>query len=114
MGSINIFSNARRFSEITENPKALVIFLSIAGKESRTYDELVEDTTLELADVAPLVKELELGKFIEPNPRPSSNKFRLALNGQLFAEQLKSIYPEVKELLGEKSLIRPIKAGKNF
>lgn len=109
MGEINLFLNASRFSKITENPNSLSIFLSIAKHKTRNYDELVEDTNLDLAEVAPLAKELVDGGFIEKNPGPLSSRFKLAFNGQLFAEQLKSAYPEVKELLGEESLIEPIK-----
>lgn len=94
---------------MTQNPNALAIFLSIARHKTRNYDQIVEDTKLDIADVAPLTRNLETGGFIEKNPGPLSSKFKLAFNRQLFAEQLKTSYPEVKELLGEKSLIEPIR-----
>lgn len=65
-----------------------------------------------MAEVAPLTKLLEKGNFIEKNPGPLSSNFRLAFNGQLFAEQLKTLYPEIRKLLGNKSLIKPIKIKK--
>ncbi len=105
----NIITKARRFSEVVENPKAISVFLSIAINKVRNYEQLYEDTGLELAELAPLVKRLQEGGFIKPNPNPLSNKFKLAFTGQLFAEQLKIDYPEIKELLGEQSLITPIK-----
>ena len=109
MANINLFTNASRFSKVAQNSKAIAIFLSIASHKTRNYEQLIDDTNLDLADVAPIVRELEESKFIERNPNPLSNKFKLAFNGQLFAEQLKSSYPEIKELLGEESLIEPIK-----
>jgi|SRR3989344_1956480 len=108
MGEINIFTKADRFSKIVEDPKSIAIFLSIAAKGVRNYEELIEDTGLDLAEVAPLVKRLQEGGFIKPNPNPLSHRFRLDFNGQLFAEQLKLEYPEVRDLVGEKSLIQPI------
>ena len=114
MAEINIFLNAGRFSKITQNPSTLAVFLSIAKHKTRNYDQLVEDTNFDLAEVAPLVKDLEIGGFIERNPGPLSSKFKLGFNGQLFAEQLKSSYLEVKELLGEESLIEPIVVEKRL
>jgi len=114
MAGTNPFLNASRFSKITQNPHTLAIFLSIATHKIRNYDQLVEDTKMDIADVAPLVRNLENGGFIEKNPGPLSSKFKLAFNGQLFAEQLKSSYPRVKELLGEESLIEPIKVEKTL
>ncbi len=108
MDEMNIFTKANRFARIVEDPKAIAIFLSVAANKVRNYEQLIEDTGLDLADVAPLVKRLQEGGFIKPNPNILSNKFRLDLNGQLFAEQLKLDYPEVRELLGEESLIEPI------
>jgi len=47
------------------------------------------------------------GDFVVRNPNPKSQKFKLGINGQMFAEQLKITYPEVRELLGHKKIIEP-------
>ncbi len=112
MEEINPFTNAIRFSRIVQNSTALNILLRIAENKTRTYDELEQDMSLTLATIAPIVDDLEKGGFIEKNPNPLSRKFKLAFNGQLFLEQLKSEYSELRELLGEKSLIQPIKIKK--
>lgn len=114
MANVNLFLNASRFSKITQDPSALAVFISIASHENRSYEEIVEDTNLDLADVAPIVKTFEQVNYIEKNPGPLSRKFVLGFNGQLFAEQLKELYPEVKEIIGEKTLIRPIKVNRNL
>lgn len=109
MEEINPFTNAIKFSRIVQNSTALNILLRIAENKTRSYEQLEQDTNLTLATIAPIVDELERGGFIEKNPNPSSRKFKLAFNGQLFVEKLRLEYSGVKELLGETSLISPIK-----
>src|SRR3989338_4852407 len=67
MDNINLFTNASRFSKVTQNSKAIAIFLSIASHKTRNYEQLIGDTNLDLADVAPIVRELEESMFIERN-----------------------------------------------
>ncbi len=112
MAEVNIFLKAREFSKIIENSNTLTVFLSIASNKFRSYDQLVTETRLDLAEVAKLTRELEEVKLIEKNPGPLSSKFKLAFNGQFLAEQLKTAYPELRDILGTESLIKPLRIGK--
>lgn len=105
----NPYSKMDDFVHIASDSNAMKIFLLIAKKGVRQIQQIAKDTSMELKDVLNSIDMLEKGGFISRNPGPLSQKFRLGFNGQLFAEQLKVAYPEVKEYLGEKNLIEPIR-----
>ncbi|MBU0898944.1 MAG: hypothetical protein KKB03_03620 [Nanoarchaeota archaeon] len=101
-------SKLGNFSYITTNKNSIKIFLSVAKHKKRGIDQLASDTKLGIDDINRIVKKLERGDLITRNPNPESQKFILGFNGQLFAEQLKNSYSEIKEFLGEESLIEPL------
>lgn len=104
----NQFFCISTFDNVTRNPSAIKVFLTIAKNKTRTYSELKVDTGLAYREVVDIVDEFEKMNFVKRNPNHASNKFKLAFNGQLFAEQLKMNYIGAKDFLGEKSLIEPL------
>jgi len=107
MKPTNPFLKVREFSSIVDNPFNLSIFLSIAKNSRRTYTELMEEFN-KVKEVADSINILQKGDLIEGNPNPISERFKLSFNGQVFAEQLKTEFPEVKNLLGDENLIKPL------
>jgi len=107
--SKNPFSKMENFAEFATDKNMMKIFLLIAKNRRRYVNELVTDTGMMEREVICIVDKLESGNFIEKNPNPESRKYKLGFNGQLFAEQLKLTYPEIKEYLGNENLIEPIK-----
>ena len=103
------YCKMEHFVDIATNKNIMEVFLDIAKNRVRKLEELSEDTGLGLEDLAVSIRKLEDGDFIIKNPNPLSDKFKLGFNGQLFAEQLKIIYPDVREFLGKESLIEPLK-----
>src|SRR3989338_9994117 len=97
------------FKKITTDKNSIKIILDIAKNNERFFDDICSDTGLEPEIVAEYLKGLEKGDFIMKNPGSLSKKYVLGFNGQIFAEQLKSEYFEVKKFLGDESLIRPLK-----
>jgi len=105
----NIFSKINSFSNITTDEKNICVFLSVAKNNTIKIEQLVKETKLELKDIVISLHKLEKGDFVEKNPSPLSEKYTLGFNGQLFAEQLKNMYPQVKSFLGDKKIIKPLK-----
>lgn len=108
METKNYFSKIDSFCDITTDRNSMATFLAIAKNKVRDFEQLSKDTGLSLKDILDSVDKLEKGDFITRNPNPLSQKFRLGFNGQLFAEQLKTSYSEIKEYLGSDSLIEPL------
>ncbi len=108
MKTSNPFIKIREFSNIVDNPMNLSILLSIAKKSRRTYDQLIVDFNGDVKNVVDSIDTLQKSNLIEGNPNPLSKKFKLSFNGQLFAEQLKIEFPNVKDFLGNDSLIEPL------
>jgi DNA-binding MarR family transcriptional regulator len=108
MNTDNPFSKMSEFVEVTTDKSSVMIFLSVAKNAPIMTPQLIEETGLGTAIVDASLNKLEQGDFIKRNPNPASNKFTLGFNGQLFAEQLRNTYPEVRSLLGEKQLIEPL------
>ena len=88
----------------------MMIFLTIAKNKVAEIEQIFSDTNLDIEDAGIPLKKLEEGDFIIKNPNPLSNKYKLGFNGQLFVEQLKIMYPEIKKELGEESSIEPLKS----
>lgn len=105
----DIYSKIENFDKIVTDTNSMTVFLTVAKKKSAYIDDLEEDTKLSLKDIAISLDKLENGDFVKKNPNPSSHKYVLGFNGQLFAEQLRSSYPEVKNLLGDEKIIQPLK-----
>ncbi len=101
--------NMTDFAKLLTDKIAIKIFLDIAKNDFRFFDNICEDTSLEPEDVATYLKKLEEVNLIEKNPGPVSKKYVLAFNGQIFAQKLQEEYPQVREFLGGKNFIRPLK-----
>jgi predicted transcriptional regulator len=110
MENDNMFLKIENFSNITTNPNTVKIFLIIAKNKVMHFDQIIDEANLSYKDVIDSTDKLEKGNFIIRNPSPTSQKFKLGFNGQLFAEQLKMNYPEIQNLLGKESLIEPLKS----
>lgn len=104
----NSFFRMLLFKEITTNSDVMAIFLSIGKSKKMTDEQIMDKTNLSANAVDLCLNKLENADFIERNPGKASRTFKLSFNGQLFAEQLKRMYPKVEELLGNKNLIEPI------
>ncbi|MBI2543087.1 MAG: hypothetical protein HYW24_02795 [Candidatus Aenigmarchaeota archaeon] len=109
MSQDNIFSKIENFDKIVTDRNSMTIFLTVAKKKLVYIEELEQDTKLSLKDIVISLDKLEQGDFVKRNPNPSSHKYILGFNGQLFAEQLRNSYPEVKNLLGNEKIIQPLK-----
>lgn len=104
----NPFIRIKEFSNLVDNPFNFSIFLSIAKNSIMTYPQLFQDFEGKMKEVSESIETLQRGGLVEGNPHPLSEKFKLSFNGQLFAEQLKIEFPNVKEFLGEQNLIEPL------
>ncbi len=110
----NPYAKMEDFVSVVTDKNAMQIFLLIAKTHIRKIDQIIEDTSLDPKDVALSIDKLEKGNFIVRNPSLMSQKFRLGFNGQLFAEQLRIEFPEVRKLLGDRVIIEPIRAGSDI
>jgi len=108
MKNNNVFSKIDNFIELTTDKNAMIVFLTVAKKGIIKIKDISEETNLGLREVVNSTYKLEKEDFIVHNPNPTSKKFKLVFNGQIFAEQLKIEYPEIEKVLGKKSLIEPL------
>lgn len=109
MSQDNIFSKIENFDKIVTDNNSMTIFLTVAKRKIALIEELEQDTELSLKDIVISLDKLEQGDFVKKNPNPSSHRYKLGFNGQLFAEQLRDSYPEVRNLLGNERIIQPLK-----
>lgn len=101
--------NMENLAKLLTDRIAIKIFLDIAKNDLRYFEDISSDTGLEPEDVATYLKKLEEVNLIEKNPGVTSRKYVLAFNGQIFAQKLQEEYPQVKEFLGGKNFIKPLK-----
>jgi len=96
------------FTKMVEDPSTISILLNIAKNKRSKISELHRDLGIDTYDLIEKLKFLETNGFIEQNPHPKDldKTYRLAFDGQLFAEQLKRGFPNVKAYLGEENLIQ--------
>jgi len=104
----NVFSKMQDFANIATDRVAIQVFLSVAKHKVIKIGQLEEETHLPLESINVAIEKLEGGNFVERNPNPASQKFKLGFNGQMFVDQLKIVYPELQEQLGKESHIEPL------
>lgn len=98
-----------QFAQLTRDPHSLQVLLLIAKNKGMYIEEMMKKTDLSAATVYNICEYLEKANFIEENPHPQLNKrYVLSFNGQLLIENLRNIFPSVKNLLGEESFVKPL------
>ncbi len=105
----NKYNYLNKFSTILRNEKALSILIDIATNPTRNYTELHNDLGYGLDVINTLVENLEMINLIERNPNPASQKYKLSFNGSLFIEQIRLLSPQINSVIGDDSIIKPIK-----
>ncbi|HLC74797.1 MAG TPA: hypothetical protein VJH88_02985 [Candidatus Nanoarchaeia archaeon] len=104
-----IVEKTLQFAHFTRDPHFLQVLLLIAKNNGMYIEDMIKETGLSAGTIYNVCEYLEKVSFIEENPHPQLNKrYVLSFNGQLLIENLKNIFPSVRDILGNESFIRPL------